>query len=276
MKSRSLNEKWLQLAVWLSLLVGALLIPAICSAADLNEDLIEAARKSDAEKVKALLAKGADVNAKTRYGATALSFASDRGSLEVVKVLIEHGADVNVKDTFYQATPLVWAISRNHAGIVTLLLDKGAKDQETALMMAAGDGSDDLVKVLASRQGLKPEHYNKAIQAAVKSENLETARVIIAAIPPSQLQAKNPAKLDAAKLKTYSGAYKGAKSIAYVFAVNNGNLIGYSMEPVALMTLESSGDGFTWMGQSVRFDEKDGKVSSVTIGSSTFQKAEQK
>jgi hypothetical protein len=272
----SLDKKRVQIAVYLPLLLGTLLIPLIVRAADLNEDLIEAARKSDLEKVKALLGKGADVNAKTRYGATALSFACDRGNLEVVKVLIEHGADVNVKDTFYQATPLVWAISRNHAEIVTLLLDKGAKDQETALMMAADDGSADLVKVLASRAGLKSEHYNKAIQAAVKSGNLDTARVIIAAVPPGQLEAKNPAKLDAAKLKSYSGVYKSAKGIAYVFAVNNGSLIGYSMDPVALMTLESSGDGFVWMGQTIRFDEKDGKVSSVTIGSSVFQKAEEK
>ena len=119
--------------------------------------------------------------------------------------------------------------------------------------MAADDGSADLVKVLASRQGLKPEHYNKAIQAAVKSENLETARVIIAAIPPSQLQAKSPAKLDAAKLKTYSGAYKGEKSIAYVFAVNDGNLIGYSMEPVALMTLGAPAMTlYGWVRASIR------------------------
>src|SRR5262249_11459506 len=129
----------------LPLLVAALFTAAI--AGDINEDLIEAARKSDVDKVKALLAKGADVNARTRYGATALSFACDRGNLEVVKVLIEHGADVNVTDTFYKATPLVWAVSRNHAEIVTLLLDKGARDQETALMMAAGQGYADLVKI---------------------------------------------------------------------------------------------------------------------------------
>ena len=40
-------------------------------AADLNADLLAAASKGDADAVKALLAEGADVNAKNSYGATA-------------------------------------------------------------------------------------------------------------------------------------------------------------------------------------------------------------
>src|SRR5919112_2956404 len=51
----------------------------------LNEQLYEAARKGEAAEVKALLDKGADVNAKFRYGATALFKAAERGNTEVVK-----------------------------------------------------------------------------------------------------------------------------------------------------------------------------------------------
>ena len=40
------------------------------------EDLISAAQKGDVSIVKALLTKGADVNAKTKYGITALMQAS--------------------------------------------------------------------------------------------------------------------------------------------------------------------------------------------------------
>jgi ankyrin repeat protein len=58
-----------------------------------------------------LLDDGIDVNTTFRYGATALSFASDRGNVDVVKLLIDRGADVNVTDTFYKATPLTWASS---------------------------------------------------------------------------------------------------------------------------------------------------------------------
>jgi ankyrin repeat protein len=42
-----------------------------------------------------LLEYGADVNAKTRDGLTALHLSAQNGHLEIVKLLLEHGADVN-------------------------------------------------------------------------------------------------------------------------------------------------------------------------------------
>jgi len=77
----------------------------------LNDQLFEAVRKGDAAAVTAALDKGADVNAKFRYGATALFKAAERGHTEVAKVLIDRGADVNVKDTFYGATAMSWSSS---------------------------------------------------------------------------------------------------------------------------------------------------------------------
>jgi ankyrin repeat protein len=73
---------------------------------ELNDQLFEAVRKGDAAAVTALLDKGADVNAKYRYGTTALFKAAERGHVEVVKVLIDRGVDVKAKDTFYQATAM--------------------------------------------------------------------------------------------------------------------------------------------------------------------------
>src|SRR5919205_1953261 len=94
----------------------------------LNEQLYEAARKGDAAEVKALLDRGADVNAKFRYGATALFKAAERGNTEVVKLLIERGADVNVKDTFYGATALSWALQKGHTAAVRAILAKSAEE----------------------------------------------------------------------------------------------------------------------------------------------------
>ena len=48
--------------------------------------------------MKALLDKGADVNAKDDKERTPLMSAAYRGYLEVVKLLLEKGADVKAKD----------------------------------------------------------------------------------------------------------------------------------------------------------------------------------
>ncbi len=81
---------------------------------DLSERLLEAARAGDVEQINTLLGQGADVNASTRYGATALHYASDKGHFEAVKLLLSRGAQVNVNDNFYGAPPLTWSLSNGH------------------------------------------------------------------------------------------------------------------------------------------------------------------
>lgn len=109
------------------LIVG---LPFAGLAQDLSEELWAAARKGDAPAVTALLGKGADVNAKTRYGATALTYAADRGYLEIAKILVEQGAVVNAKDTFYGAPPITWAAYNGHVEVVKYLLEKGAEGKK--------------------------------------------------------------------------------------------------------------------------------------------------
>src|SRR5262245_15265781 len=185
-----------------------MLLGAVASAcAGGADDWWTAARKGDAAALKALLAKGADVNAKTDYGATALSFASDKGHVEVVKVLLEHKADLNVKDTFYKATPLSWAISKQHAPVAKLLIEAGAEVPETALAFAARSGDVDLVKLVLDKGKPKQAILDGALAAAKDkqiTELLEKAGAQTAAAAPS--------KLDAEALKGYSGKYRNEES----------------------------------------------------------------
>ena len=98
------------LIVLLCILLGSsVFVFGQASKQELNDQLYEAVRKGDAPAVTALLDKGADVNAKFRYGATALFKAAERGHLEIVKILLARGADVSVKDTLYGATAMTWA-----------------------------------------------------------------------------------------------------------------------------------------------------------------------
>src|ERR1044071_7845592 len=125
----------------IALIIFTLLLPVAALAQSSNEDFFAAARKGDVAAVKAFLDKGVDVNTKTRYGATALSYACDKGHTEVVRLLLERGADPNVKDSFYGATPMSWAAPKGHVEIVKLLIEKGAKEKGDALSVGVEKGS---------------------------------------------------------------------------------------------------------------------------------------
>ncbi len=62
------------------------------SYADDAKDLIDAAKKGDTAGIKALLDKGADVNAKNNNGVTALIWASKKGHTGIVQLLKKAGA----------------------------------------------------------------------------------------------------------------------------------------------------------------------------------------
>jgi len=85
------------LTVVLCSLLLALVVPPQ-EPAPSPEALWDAARAGDTASVVRILDAGVDVNATTRYGATALIFAADKGGLEVVRLLVTRGADVNARD----------------------------------------------------------------------------------------------------------------------------------------------------------------------------------
>ena len=60
-----------------------ILIPLLVHA-DINEDLIKAAKSGQIDKVQALLDTGADVNAKDDLGKTALMVAAKQGHNDIV------------------------------------------------------------------------------------------------------------------------------------------------------------------------------------------------
>ncbi len=85
-------------ASWVAWLMAVVALWATVAVAGVNEDLRAAAKKGDLPKVKSLLAKGAEVNAKDKDALTALMFASMNGHREIVELLLDKGADVNAKD----------------------------------------------------------------------------------------------------------------------------------------------------------------------------------
>jgi ankyrin repeat protein len=123
--------------------------------AELNEQMVKAAMEGDTAAVIALLAKGADVNAKGKYsGWTPLMLAARKGDTELVNFLLSHGADVNEKSRGRSRTAMMEAARNRKVETVKALLaadpDVDSVDWEgyTVLMFAAVSGQLDIVNAL--------------------------------------------------------------------------------------------------------------------------------
>ncbi|XP_067623198.1 ankyrin-3-like [Eurosta solidaginis] len=105
------------------------------------------------EIAKLLLSKGANVDAQTKNGVTALHTATQKGYVKVVEALFKYNANVNcgVKSDI---TPLHFSAQRGNDEISMMLFNKGAnvnakqKDGITALHIATQNGHKEVVKVL--------------------------------------------------------------------------------------------------------------------------------
>jgi hypothetical protein len=231
---------------------------------ELNDQLFEASRKGDAAAVTALLDKGADVNAKFRYGTTALFKAAERGNVEVVKVLIARGADPAVKDTFYQTTAISWALDNKHVEVVRLLLQKSAESVGDVLMTGVQQGSPEFVRLALERGGLKPETLTSALVAATTgdSKNDEIAAMLkkAGAVPPPEI--------DAATLQSYVGKYKGEPGPEVSITLVAGKLtaVVIGQRPFTLMALNSTTfKPAAFEGVTITFTVEGGKTTGFAL-----------
>jgi hypothetical protein len=78
-----------------------LLLPAALPilAADAPMDILEAARKGQSKEIEALLAKGADLEARDKEGRTPLMLAAQYGRTATVRLLLGKGAKPDARDT---------------------------------------------------------------------------------------------------------------------------------------------------------------------------------
>ena len=95
------------------------------AAGTINSDLRFTAQKGDIQAVKALLKKGANINAKNDRGSSALMLAAMNNRIKMAKFLLDIGADINTRDA-RDYTPLMYAAGFGSTQLVKLLLDRGA------------------------------------------------------------------------------------------------------------------------------------------------------
>ncbi len=156
--------------------------------ADAGMELIEASQTGDLDRVRQLVQAGADVNANPLgIGVVPLIAAATEGHAEIVALLLEHdanpnsagpgnmsalsaaiaakhlqiagqllqcGADPNTQDQMAGFAPLHYAVMAEDAGLVQLLIEKGANvnaannDGATPLMMADAIKHEKIITLL--------------------------------------------------------------------------------------------------------------------------------
>ena len=175
---------------------GAIAAPT-APAADV---LLEAARRGDAAVVRALVAKGVDVNAAPGDGMTALHWAAERGQQEVVAVLLGAGAQVSAVTRLGGYQPLHLAARAGQAAVVTALLAGHAPAAAptttgaTALHFAAAAGSAPAVAALiaagAAVDAREPQWGQTPLMFAAAAGRTDVVRVLAARGADLSLAAK--------------------------------------------------------------------------------------
>jgi hypothetical protein len=248
-------------------LVAALpLQTATPSRQELNDQLFEAVRKGDAAAVTAALDRGADVNAKFRYGMTALFKAAERGNADVVKVLLDRGVDVKVKDTFYQMTAMTWALDNNHTAIVRLLLQKNGDDVDNVLVTGTREGNEELVKVALERGGASQPTLTAALAMATADEKKATIADLL-----KKAGAQPPMELDAATLQTYAGKYRGDPGPEISVTLKDGKLFAFlGRDSYQLMALDKATfRPIAFAGVTLTFNSEADKITTMTLKQGT-------
>jgi uncharacterized protein len=120
--------------------------------------LMLATQKRHKNIIALLISKGADVNATLKHGFTALFYPCMFGGAGIAKLLIDSGADINARED--GNTPLMWAAFRGHVDIVELLLANGADPEIT----------DDTGKITAAQMARGKNQYT--IRELLKNKSL--------------------------------------------------------------------------------------------------------
>lgn len=240
------------------------------SPAAANEELWEAARSGDLARVTKALENGADVHAKTRYGATALTFAADRGHVQIVKLLLDRGADVNAQDTFYKMRAIDIASMNKHTEVVRLLLERGSKGAGNVLAAAVQQGNAALVKAALASGDITRQNVSSAAAIAKrtgKTDLLELLGAKLAAMPADA--GPPPIVVDRTVLQTYVGAYRNAAAGVTLTTQLNGDQLMLSTPgqlPLTLIaTSQNSFRPVEFEGVSFTFSGRGGLVEALTV-----------
>jgi len=170
-------------------LAALLLVPLPGAPAEVHDtSLADAAMNRDAAAVRALLERGADVNALGTYDTAALHWAVRVQDRATAGLLLDAGADPNLRSGL-GIVPLHLAIENSDRAIVDLLLATGADPHardaagESPLFLAARAGdagiSERLLAHGVDADERDPEYGQTALMVAAREGHAEVVRVLL-------------------------------------------------------------------------------------------------
>ena len=173
---------------WAAVCLVAAPVGSAGAASDDGRALIASVRAQDVEASRALIERGADVDAAQPDGATALHWAAYHEAVELVDLLVGAGAVVDAAND-YGVTPLGLACENGAAATVSRLLAAGADPNrprgtgETPVMTCAGTGSAEAVRELlahgADPSAVEPWHGQTALMWAAGGGHADAARALL-------------------------------------------------------------------------------------------------
>ena len=176
------------LGLTLTLALGPVLPSRAEEAPRLAPELFLAIGHQDLAGLQALLSKGVGVESRNTLGMTGLMIAASTGNVEMVKALLAKGADINASSPF--GSPLTFAAWYPNPATALYLLEQGAKidarrpDGITTLMLAARNGSPELVKAILAKKAELDTLDNSgatALSHAARSGHAGAAELLLAA-----------------------------------------------------------------------------------------------
>jgi hypothetical protein len=232
-----------------------------------NEALWEASRAGDTAAITAALAKGADVNAKSRYDVTPLIFAAGNGKFDAVKLLVSRGADVNAQDTFYRARAADMAMTNGYADVAIFLVQNGS-DADSALTTSVAMNNDALLKAALAgkitRQGVQAA---MSLAGSMKREAM--IPVIKGALDKFPADAGPPAFApNPATLPKFAGTYRdNASGVTMTVTVENGTLMGQVQGQPSVRLVPTAENTFrvVEVNATLTFNERGGLVESIGL-----------
>ncbi|MDZ4201118.1 MAG: ankyrin repeat domain-containing protein [Gallionella sp.] len=135
--------------------------------------------------IELLIARGADVNVKSKGGITPLHNA---GSKEIAELLIKHGANINAQTNGNNGSPLYYAVGFDKE-VVEVLIAHGAdvnyKNQSgnTPLHLAVSSNQKEIVELLinhGAKIGVKDRNGETLLDRAVRNNSAELVAVLLA------------------------------------------------------------------------------------------------